>query len=141
MTIVDIMNGINQFIDTKIDVLLDSNPITSLAQPFIKRIIKKEISKNLDKYTDTINKYLTYMEDENGNLDGSFDELIERLNTMPVSTMNITNADGSIMPITIGKGTVSTVLSIPYSSGKRVTLDSTDITELKDMIINKFKQR
>lgn len=136
MTTDNLMNAINTFVDSKLDTILSTNPLTSLANPFIKRIAKSMVKQNLESYTADLEKYLTLAADENGNLDSVLDETIDRFRTMPVSSMNLPY----IGDVRIGQGKIAMEVPMPIGASKHLTLTESDMIELKDLIIKEFKR-
>lgn len=128
----DIMSAIDTFVDSRLNIITGSNPLLSLAQPFLKRGVKRQISN----YTDSIKKSLNLLADNNGNIDieNIFDEVIERFNTMDPITVPTENMGD----IVVGKGKLT--LEIPSLFGgkpRNLVFTSDDIIDFKSMIINK----
>lgn len=136
MTSANIMDGINTFVDSKLDTILGGNPITSLANPLIKRIAKNMVKENINPYLNDLEKYLNLAADENGSIDGVLDETIERFNTMPV----ITKDYPYVGEVSIGQGKVQMSVPMPIGAPKHLTFTEADLRELKDMIIKEFKK-
>lgn len=137
MTSADIMNGINAFVDSKLDTLLGSNPFTSLAQPFIKRIVKGMVKENIAPYTEDINKYLKLAADEDGNLNNVFDETIERFRTMPVTSTEL----AYVGDVRVGQGKISMSIPMPIGKPRYLSFNEADMVEIKNMIIDKFNKQ
>lgn len=130
--ITNVISAIDTFIDSRLDMIIGGNPLLNLAQPFIKRAVKKQVSD----YTDKIKQYAQYVADKDGNIDvdNIFDEVTKRFNEMDsviVPTENMGN-------VTVGKGEL--VFEVPSLFGgksKKLTFTTDDIMDFKSMIINK----
>lgn len=136
MTTNEIMNGINTFVDSKLDTILSTNPLTSLANPLIKRIVKGMVKENIEPYTKDLEKYLKLAADENGNIDGVLDETIEQFRTMPVTSMELPY----VGDVRIGQGKISMNIPMPIGGPKHLTFTESDMLELKDILIKEFKK-
>lgn len=123
-----IISGIEKFVDSRITILTENNAMLSLAQPFIKRGVKRQ----LDKYTGQIKQYLALVADEDGNieLDSLMDEVTTRFNEMPTTTVH----NDLLGDVKLGQGVVEIEVSLPYMAQKTLTFTAEDITDLKNII-------
>lgn len=130
-TVNNIMMAIDTFIDSRMDMILGGNPLLSLAQPIIKRGVKKQI----DVYSKDIKNYLNLIADKEGNIDinGMFEEIVERFNTMDKTTFHTADMGD----VTLGKGELSLEIPNPFGSPKHLTFTADDIMDFKSMITNK----
>lgn len=134
VNVTNVISAIDTFIDSRLDIVIGNNPLLSLAQPFIKRAVKKQVSE----YTGMIKQYAQYVSDKDGNIDidSIFEEVTKRFNEMePVKVPTENMGD-----VTIGKGELKLEIPIPSlfgSKSKQLTFTTDDIMDFKSMIINK----
>lgn len=121
-TIIQLKNNLKSWIDNQLDILSTSNPVIKYSKPVIKRV--------LDKQMKSIDNYLSFITDENGNIDveGIFNETLLSLKEPEVSTIN-TSALGDIE---LGNGKVS--MNIPLTD-KKIVFKIEDIEFLKSALI------
>lgn len=115
-----VIDKLVEFANNQINSIVSSNPMFIFYKPFIAR--------GLNKYIGKADKFLSFIEDSNGNIDieGIIDEEIDNLLVLQVQKF-----DG----IEIGEGKIS--LDIP-GLNKKIVINSDDIEEFKkNLIANK----
>lgn len=128
----DILVAINGFIDSRIDMIVGGNPLLNLAQPFIKRAVRKQV----DGYTSQMKKYLDLLADKDGNIEieSIVEEITNRFNTMePITIPTETMGD-----VVVGKGKLTVEIPALFGGKPRsLTFTADDIADFKSMIIKK----
>ena len=60
----DVIVAMDTFVDSRIEQIVSGNPLLSLAQPFIKRAVKRQ----LESQTGNIKNYLKLLADKEGKI-------------------------------------------------------------------------
>ena len=121
-TVIQLKNNLKDWIDNQLDILSKSNPVIKYSKPIIKRVLNKQIQ--------SIDKYLSFITDENGDIDveGIFNETLVSLKEPDVSVIN-TSVLGDIE---LGNGQIS--MNIPLTD-KKIIFKIEDIEFLKATLI------
>lgn len=116
-----IIDKLVEFANNQINTIVSSNPMFIFYKPFIAR--------GLNKYIGKADKFLSFIEDTNGNIDieGIIDEEVENLLVLQVQKF-----DG----VEIGEGKLS--LDIP-GLNKKIVITSDDIKEFKKNLVENKK--
>lgn len=131
----EIISTVTEFINGKIDAVIDNNPRMTVFAPHLKQGVNNFIKKNTHKIDD----YLMFITDDKGKLQigDIFEEGIKVLDSMPIMERRLLS-----MPILIGKGAIEVKIPQNFftdlffnSGGFKFT--GADIMELKELLINK----
>lgn len=124
MNILQLTDNIKTYISLQIDTLSNNNPMLSFTKPLITRVVDNNISK--------INKTLSLIADNEGNIDveNILTEMIESV----MKTQPFTFNTSFIGDIEIGGGHIK--LNVPFTN-KRLVLGMADLETFKEMLITK----
>lgn len=115
-----IITGISNFINGKLNELSTQNPLVNIFRPVIARAVNNNISK--------IDGVLKLIQDEKGNIDVD-NILSEMIDNLLVS--KVQQYPDVLGGLTIGEGHIK--VNIPFIN-KAVVLDSADIEEFKQSL-------
>lgn len=116
-----IIAGISNFVNSKLDELSTQNPLLAIFRPVVARAVNNNISK--------VDGVLKLIQDENGNVDVE-NILSEMIDNLLVS--KVQQYPDVLGGMTIGEGHVK--VNIPFIN-KSIVFDSSDIEEFKQSLL------
>lgn len=124
ITVMQLSDNLKKYILSQIDILSGNNPMVN----FMKPLITRGLDKNFFKVT----KALDLIADKDGKVDveGILTEMIDNVKSSEPFSFNTS----FIGEIEVGKGEIK--FNIPFIN-KRLVLDSTDLSTLKEMLVTK----
>lgn len=125
MNVLQLNNGLKDFLINQIDVLSADTPLISVFKPIIVRVLDKNFSK--------VVKTLDMIADEKGNID--IENIIDEMSESLLNTKTFNISTSYIGDIEVGEGSIK--FNIPFTD-KRLVLDRNDLASFKEMLVNKY---
>ena len=133
-----LLESVDVWADARIDDMVKGNPMLAIPSVYMKRAAHNIISKNKDKWDQSIDNATLFIADENGNIDADniFTDAMQML-----KVVENYHFDFGIIHGHIDNGTISIDLpdnpfiAILFGSKRSINFTEEDFAELKDLII------
>jgi hypothetical protein len=124
MNKIQLIEGLQQFIDTQLGTMSRINPVVSFFRPIASRVLKKKVRG--------ITGMLDLIADENGNIDA--EAIVSEMTASLMNTQPFRLNVPVLGDLIIGGGRIE--MEIPFID-KNIVLNEKDLTELKSILTSK----
>ena len=124
ITVIELTENLQKYVDTQLAEMAKTNPMIGFTKPLISRAAYNVIDK--------AHSGLSLLADKEGKID--IDSILTEMSDSLVNTQTFTINTSFIGDIVIGNGSIK--IAIPFTE-KNLVLSSSDLQNLKEMLINK----
>lgn len=124
MNKIQLIEGLQQFIDTQLGTMSRTNPVVSFFRPIASRVLKKKVGGIIGM--------LDLIADENGNIDA--EAIVSEMTASLMNTQPFRLNVPALGDLIIGGGRIE--MGVPFTD-KSIVLSEKDLTELKNILTSK----